>query len=61
MTQRVEVFCDRCDNRIAEARSLIRVETGPLRDRLPVFDLCQRCQAALVGWLADEDAKPRPS
>ena len=55
---RTEVICDRCGNRIEAARSLIRLESGPLRDRLPTFDLCGRCQAALIGWLADEDAKP---
>ena len=51
---KTEHFCDRCRNRIERGRSLIRVETGPLRDRLPMFDLCERCQQALSGWLDDD-------
>ncbi len=55
---RAEVFCDRCKVRIEAKRGLVRVETGPLRDRLPMFDLCETCQAALLGWLDDSEQRP---
>jgi hypothetical protein len=43
--------CDRCGQRIEAGRTLIRVETGPARDRIPEVDLCPGCLDALVAWL----------
>jgi len=51
---KTEVFCDKCGDRIEADRSLICLETGPLRGARPEFDLCPGCARAFVAWV-DED------
>lgn len=51
---KTEVFCDKCGVKIEADRSLIRLETGPLRLARPEIDLCLGCARALMAWV-DED------
>jgi hypothetical protein len=37
------VHCDRCGERVLTDRTLLRVESGPLRSRRPEVDLCPQC------------------
>jgi hypothetical protein len=49
------VTCDRCAATIESDRTLLRVETGPLRTRREAIDLCAECVKALVAWLRTGD------
>jgi hypothetical protein len=51
MTVVMTVHCDRCRERINTDRTLLRVETGPARDRFPEVDLCPGCFERFVAWL----------
>jgi hypothetical protein len=42
------IYYDRCKVRIERGRSLLRVESGPLRDRRESIDLCEACARALL-------------
>jgi hypothetical protein len=55
MSAVLTVTCDRCGERIEAGRTVLRVETGPARDRLPVVDLCPECSDRFVGWLQRGD------
>lgn len=45
------ITCDRCGREIVSGRSLLRVESGPLRDRRSKLDLCPACVELLLAWL----------
>jgi hypothetical protein len=50
-------MCDRCGKVITEDRSVLKVETGPLRHRWPEgADLCAEC----CEWLVSQ-IRPRPA
>jgi hypothetical protein len=57
------VTCDHCGAPIETGRTVLRVETGPARDRLPTVDLCSGCWEEFATWLGRgvEDAVPRPT
>jgi hypothetical protein len=54
------IRCDRCRCVIAEDRSLLRVESGPLRQQREQVDLCTTCASALTTWLTTSVAAPAP-
>jgi hypothetical protein len=45
---------------IAEDRSLLRIESGPLRQQREHVDLCTACASALTTWLTAGEAAPAP-
>jgi hypothetical protein len=55
MSSETTVRCDRCDEVITADRTVLRVESGPLRGRREQVDLCDECAQALVAWLRPGD------
>jgi hypothetical protein len=54
------IFCDRCHRLIDAGRTLLHVETGPLRERRPTCDLCPACLEEWVRWLSAGASTPEP-
>jgi hypothetical protein len=59
MTAVLTVTCDHCGERIEADRTVLRVETGPARDRLPTVDLCPGCLERFTAWLAGNSRTER--
>jgi hypothetical protein len=53
----IRISCDRCGQVVLQGRTLLRVESGPLRGRYSEVDLCPDCVRWLVASLAE--GKPR--
>jgi len=54
------VTCDHCGECVETGRTVLRVETGPARDRLPEVDLCRGCFELFVAWLRSGAKSPAP-
>jgi hypothetical protein len=50
-----------CGQRIEEGRVVLRVETGPARDRLPMVDLCPACFERFAAWLGQGLERKAPA
>lgn len=55
MASTLTVHCDRCGATVLADRTLIRVETGPLRVQLEHIDLCGDCAPLLACWLREPE------
>lgn len=51
MSRTLTILCDRCQCEVNVDLSVLRISSGPLRDRESV-DLCLSCARALLDWLA---------
>lgn len=53
MATELRVCCDRCHAVVLEQRTLLKVESGPIRVRHQSIDLCLDCQSAFAGFLKE--------
>jgi hypothetical protein len=53
------ISCDRCGVEISADRTLLTVETGPLRSKRPTVDFCRDCAVAFFSWIDAGVPKPR--
>ena len=62
MASTTTIIFDRCGQVVLADRTLLRIESGPLRNQHECIDLCKTCQGLLVSWLATEAAaEPAPA
>jgi hypothetical protein len=61
MTMVLMVSCDRCGEPIDSGRTLLWVETGPLRSRRDTIDLCLTCVDALAVSLRSVQGADSPN
>jgi hypothetical protein len=53
VTAILTVTCDRCTEVVSADRTLLLVETGPMRPRRESIDLCPSCVEGLGVWLRE--------